>query len=106
MIWPAKVNRSTMAAHSRGSVKVLVQEENGSLEAIAYMGRLYSTAYTAAEVASRLGVNDSRTRQRRLGGHDFHDDICAAQLPDRAEKHSTAARIAARRASTLPMATC
>ena len=35
MIWPAKVSRSTMAAQSRGSVKVLVQAEKGSLEAIA-----------------------------------------------------------------------
>jgi hypothetical protein len=35
MIWPAKVSRSTMAAHSRGSVKVLVQPENGSLLAMA-----------------------------------------------------------------------
>jgi hypothetical protein len=32
----------------------------------AHMGRLYSTAYTAAEVANGLGVNDSRIRQRRL----------------------------------------
>lgn len=32
----------------------------------AHMGRLYSTAYTAAEVSSGLGVNDSRIRQRRL----------------------------------------
>lgn len=32
----------------------------------AHMGRLYSTAYTAAEVATGLGVNDSRIRQRRL----------------------------------------
>lgn len=32
----------------------------------AHMARLYSTAYTAAEVASGLGVNDSRVRQRRL----------------------------------------
>jgi hypothetical protein len=30
------------------------------------MARLISTAYTAAEVASGLGVNDSRVRQRRL----------------------------------------
>jgi hypothetical protein len=32
----------------------------------AHMGRIYSTAYTAADVASGLGVNDSRIRQRRL----------------------------------------
>jgi len=32
----------------------------------AHMGRLYSTAYSAAEVANGLGVNDSRIRQRRL----------------------------------------
>jgi hypothetical protein len=32
----------------------------------AHMGRIYSTAYTAAEVATGLGVNDSRVRQRRL----------------------------------------
>ena len=30
------------------------------------MARLYSTSYTAAEVADGLGVNDSRVRQRRL----------------------------------------
>ena len=30
------------------------------------MGRLYSTALTATDVASGLGVNDSRIRQRRL----------------------------------------
>ena len=35
-------------------------------DVIAHMGRLYSTAYTAAEVARGLGVNDSRVRQRRL----------------------------------------
>ena len=35
-------------------------------EAIAHMGRLYNTSYTAAEVAKGLGVNDSRVRQRRL----------------------------------------
>ncbi len=34
--------------------------------AIAQMGRLYNTAYSAAEVAKGLGVNDSRVRQRRL----------------------------------------
>ena len=32
----------------------------------AHMARLYSTAYTAAEVREGLGVNDSRIRQRRL----------------------------------------
>lgn len=32
----------------------------------AHMGRLYSTAYTAAQVASGLSVTDSRIRQRRL----------------------------------------
>ena len=35
-------------------------------DVIAHMGRLYSTSFTAAEVASGLGVNDSRVRQRRL----------------------------------------
>jgi hypothetical protein len=35
-------------------------------DVIAHMARLISTAYTAAEVASGLGVNDSRIRQRRL----------------------------------------
>ncbi len=39
MIWPAKVSRSTMAAQSRGSVKVLVQPEKGSLLAIATADR-------------------------------------------------------------------
>jgi hypothetical protein len=34
-------------------------------DAIAQMARLYSTAYTAAEVRDGLGVNDSRVRQRR-----------------------------------------
>jgi hypothetical protein len=37
-----------------------------AVAAIAEMGRLYNTAYTAAEVAKGLGVNDSRVRQRRL----------------------------------------
>ncbi|MGE2834695.1 DNA-binding protein [Mycobacterium sp. SMC-4] len=32
----------------------------------AHMARLYSTAYSASEVAAGLGVNDSRIRQRRL----------------------------------------
>lgn len=32
----------------------------------AHMARLYSSAYTAAEVREGLGVNDSRVRQRRL----------------------------------------
>jgi hypothetical protein len=35
-------------------------------DVVAHMGRLYSTSYTAAEVAKGLGVNDSRIRQRRL----------------------------------------
>jgi hypothetical protein len=35
-------------------------------DVIAHMARLISTAYTGAEVASGLGVNDSRVRQRRL----------------------------------------
>jgi len=35
MMLPANVNRSTMAAHSRGSVDVLVQPEKDSLDAIA-----------------------------------------------------------------------
>lgn len=35
-------------------------------DVIQHMGRLYNTAYTAAEVAEGLGVNDSRVRQRRL----------------------------------------
>ena len=35
MICPANVRRSTMAVQSRGSVKVFVQPENGSLLAIA-----------------------------------------------------------------------
>ena len=35
-------------------------------DVIAHLGRLYSTSYTAAEVAKGLGVNDSRVRQRRL----------------------------------------
>jgi len=35
-------------------------------DVIAHMGLLYSTAYTAAEVAKGLVVNDSRVRQRRL----------------------------------------
>src|ERR1700756_5616526 len=39
MICPANVNLSTMAAQSRGSVNVFVQEENGSLEAIAMAER-------------------------------------------------------------------
>lgn len=34
-------------------------------DVIAHMARLYSTAYTAAEVRDGLGVNDSRVRQRR-----------------------------------------
>ena len=37
-----------------------------AVDAIAQMGRLYNTAYSAAEVAKGLGVNDSRVRQRRL----------------------------------------
>jgi hypothetical protein len=35
MMFPVKVNRSTIAAQSRGSVKVLVQPENDSSDAIA-----------------------------------------------------------------------
>jgi hypothetical protein len=34
-------------------------------DAIAHMARLYSMAYTAAEVRDGLGVNESRVRQRR-----------------------------------------
>ena len=39
MICPAKVSRSTIAAHSRMSVKVLVQPVNGSWQAIAIAER-------------------------------------------------------------------
>ena len=39
MICPANVNLSTIAAHNRGSVNVFVQEENGSLEAMAMAER-------------------------------------------------------------------
>jgi hypothetical protein len=35
-------------------------------DVIGHLGRLYSTSYTASEVAKGLGVNDSRIRQRRL----------------------------------------
>jgi hypothetical protein len=35
MTCPANADLSTIAAHNRGSVNVFVQEENGSLEAIA-----------------------------------------------------------------------
>jgi hypothetical protein len=35
MMFPAKVNLSTIAAHSRGSVKIFVHPENDSFEAIA-----------------------------------------------------------------------
>jgi hypothetical protein len=35
MMVPLKVRRSTMAAHRRGSVKVLVQPEKDSFQAIA-----------------------------------------------------------------------
>jgi hypothetical protein len=45
MICPAKVSRSTMAAHRRGSVKVFVHEENGSLEAIATAERSHRRAF-------------------------------------------------------------
>lgn len=37
-------------------------------EVITHTARLVSTAYSAAEVAAALGVNDSRVRQRRLAG--------------------------------------
>ena len=39
MMVPLKVRRSTIAAQRRGSVKVLVQPQNDSLEAIATAGR-------------------------------------------------------------------
>jgi hypothetical protein len=32
-------------------------------DVLTHMGRLYSTSYTAAEVTTGLGVNDSRVRQ-------------------------------------------
>lgn len=35
-------------------------------DVIEHTGRLYNTAYTTADVANGLGVNDSRVRQRRL----------------------------------------
>lgn len=37
-----------------------------AVDVIAHMARLINTAYTAAEVAAGLGVNESRIRQRRL----------------------------------------
>lgn len=33
MMWPPKVSRSTIAAHNRGSVKVLILPEKDSLDA-------------------------------------------------------------------------
>jgi hypothetical protein len=39
-----------------------------AVDTAAHMGRLTSTAYTAAEVATGLGVGQSRVRQRRLSG--------------------------------------
>lgn len=47
MMVPPKVSRSTMAAHKRGSVKVLVQPEKDSLEAIA------TEAFSSLSVACR-----------------------------------------------------
>jgi hypothetical protein len=49
MICPANVERSTVAAHSRGSVSVFVQEENGSLEAIAMAERSAHSAITSSD---------------------------------------------------------
>ena len=37
-----------------------------AVDVVAHMARLISTAYTSNEVASGLGVNESRIRQRRL----------------------------------------
>ena len=39
MMWASKVSRSTMAAHSRGSVKVEVHSEKAALDAIAMEAR-------------------------------------------------------------------
>ncbi len=49
MICPANVKRSTMAAHSRGSVNVFVQEENGSLEAMAMAERSSRDGHYSAD---------------------------------------------------------
>ena len=39
-----------------------------TVETLGRTARLISTAYSASEVAERLGVNESRVRQRRAGG--------------------------------------
>ena len=50
---PPKVSRSTMAAHNRGSVNVLVQPPKDSLDAIATEGRRRLAVRRAAEQAAR-----------------------------------------------------
>src|SRR6266545_7491702 len=63
MICPPKVNRSTIAAQSRGSVKVFVQRENGSLEPIAIAERSSRSVNTwksrAAPVAEEVAVEEA-----------------------------------------------
>ena len=57
MICPANVNLSTIAAHNRGSVNVFVQEENGSLEAMAMAersSRSVSTWHSSSAPARRM----------------------------------------------------
>jgi hypothetical protein len=59
MICPANVNRSTMAAHSRGSVKVFVHEENGIVggdrdgRAFFSLGEHLETLHLKTEVAAK-----------------------------------------------------
>ena len=54
MMVPWKVSRSTIAAHRRGSVKVLVQPEKDSLVAIA------TVQYEVRTLLTRSGVEEAR----------------------------------------------
>jgi len=62
-MWPLKVGRSRIPAQSRGSVKVLVQPENGSLLAIAIALR-----------SSRCVGRGPGRAVRPGGGRAFRDD--------------------------------
>lgn len=56
MICPANVNRSTIAAHNRGSVHVFVHEENGSLDAMAMAERSFIIIITPTHLDYGLAM--------------------------------------------------
>ncbi|MFM9432832.1 hypothetical protein ACFDR8_003751 [Arthrobacter sp. MP_2.3] len=106
MMWPRKVSRSTMAVQRRGSVKVLVQLEKDSLEAIAMeffllafgedLEEEFGAAFVQFHVAKFQVIADGYEKRSLIiatnlefsrWGTVFGDDNMAAAVIDRIVHH-------------------